>query len=217
MVIFGIWHLALNWKSFLTYLKDKARGTFSREFLFSTLMTVLVFVGTIMEFQPFKAFIDLEKKIKDSWSAPKTLPPAPHTELFSLEKVSSILGISSRKALEVLKSKGISVNSPKETLKEIANRNNTSPAEIYEILKSASGQGKNVSTSFQPGMGIGRLTLKEACQKLGISYKECLKRLESKGIKAEKDATLRDIAFKYGMYPYQLLEIIQGGSNGQTK
>ncbi|MEO2069103.1 MAG: hypothetical protein ABGX27_06275 [Desulfurobacteriaceae bacterium] len=159
----------------------------------------------------------MEKKIKDTWLMPKTPPPAPHTELLSLEKVAGIVGISTEKALEVLKSKGIKVDSPKETLKEIANKNNASPVQVYKILMSVSKQKKNASTSFQPGMGIGRLTLREACQKLGISYKECLKRLEDKGIKAQADATLRDIAFKYGKYLYELLEIIQGGNNGQAK
>ncbi|MEO2069102.1 MAG: hypothetical protein ABGX27_06270 [Desulfurobacteriaceae bacterium] len=44
MVTFGIWHLVLNWKSFVSYLKDKARRTLSKEFLFTTLITIFVFI-----------------------------------------------------------------------------------------------------------------------------------------------------------------------------
>jgi len=99
MVFFGVWHLILNWKSFVSYFKDKVKNTMSKEFFVSTLVVVFISTGTIMNFQPFKGFIELGKKIKESWPTPKVLPPAPHTELFSLEKVAVLVGISKEEAL----------------------------------------------------------------------------------------------------------------------
>jgi hypothetical protein len=209
MIFFGIWHVILNWKNIVNYLKGKAGILASKEFFITTFVVLVVTLGTIVNVPPFKSIIDFGEEIKNSWPKPKTMPPAPHAELFPLKKVAQMVGLSPQKAIDVLKSKGIKVESPDEILKEIATKNNTTPARIYEILSGASKKTKGVL--FQPGSGMGRLTLKEVCQELQIPPQVCLETLKKHGIAANLNQQLRDIAFKNGKYPYQILEILQGG------
>jgi hypothetical protein len=120
-----------------------------------------------------------------------------------------MVGLSPQEAIDILKSKGIKVESSDEILKEIAAKNNTTPARIYEILSGMSKKAKE--SRFQPGSGMGRLTLKEVCQDLRIPSQECLEILKKHGISADLNQQLKDIAFKNDRYPYQILEILQGG------
>ncbi|ADY73514.1 hypothetical protein Dester_0874 [Desulfurobacterium thermolithotrophum DSM 11699] len=209
MVFFGIWHVILNWRNIVSYLKGKAGIFTSKEFFITTIIALTVVVGTIANVPPFKTVMDIGERIKNSWPKPETMPPAPHAELFPLKKVAKAVGLSPQKAIDVLESKGIKVKSPNETLKEIAVKNNTTPARIYEILLGASKKTREFR--FQPGSGMGRLTLREVCQELQISPKACLEILKKHGIVADLNQQLRDIAFKNGKYPYQIIEILQGG------
>ncbi len=210
MLFFSFWHLLLNWRAIVNYFKSKY-------FLVSTLLTVIIAVGAVSNLPPFKNFIDFGEKIKNSWPKPATMPPAPHAELFPLSKVAQMVGLEPRQAVEVLRSRGIKVPSPNTTLKEIANLNNTTPARVYEILLEVSPKRSSSRTlQFQPGSGMGRFTLKEVCAQLRIPLNLCLERLRKRGIEAAPDSQLREIAFKNGLYPYQLIEILQGGKNGET-
>ena len=207
MLFFGFWHLLLNWRAIVSYFR-------TRDFLVATVLSLFVLIGAVADLPPFKNFIDFGEKLKNSWPRPQTLPPAPHAELFPLSKVARMLSLEPSEAVRILKSRGIEVPSPQATLKEIATLNRTTPARIYEILLSASS--RPFSSSFQPGSGLGRLTLKEVCQRSGLTLQKCLGILKARGISASPDETLREIAFKNGLYPYQLLKILQGGRDGKT-
>jgi len=208
MLFFGIWHLILNWRPIVNYLKTK-------DFALATALTGVVAFGAIANIPPFKTFIDFGEKIKNSWPKPKTMPPVPHAELYPLTKIAKLVGLSPEKAIEVLKSKGYKVPNPNLKLKEIARLNGTTPAEIYEALLEAAKKGSSGARAPIQG-GMGMLTLKELCQKLAIEPTQCLKKLESKGIKAELDKSLREIAFENSLYPYQILEILEGGKDGEA-
>jgi len=154
MIFFGIWHVILNWNSIVNYLKGKAGIIASKEFFITTIVALTITIGTIANVPPFRTVMDIGDRIKNSWPKPKTVPPAPHAELFSLKKVAKVVGLSPQKAIDVLKSKGIKVVSPDEILKEIAAKNNTTPAKIYEILSGTSKKAKEFR--FQPSSGMGR-------------------------------------------------------------
>ncbi|WP_456456070.1 DUF4405 domain-containing protein [Thermovibrio sp.] len=209
MVFFGIWHVFLNWKNIVNYLKGKAGIFTSKEFFIATIITLAIAVGTIANVPPFKTVMDIGERIKNRWPKPKTMPPAPHAELFPLKKVAKVVGLSPQKAIDVLESRGMRVDSPDETLKEIATKNDTTPAKIYEILLGASK--KTEGFLFQPGSGMGKLTLREVCRELRISPQECIEILKKHGIVAGLNQRLRDIAFRNGKYPYQIVEILQRG------
>ncbi len=138
MIFFGIWHVILNWKNIVNYLKGRAGIITSKEFFITTIVALTITIGIIANVSPFKTVMDIGERIKNSWPKPETMPPAPHAELFSLKKVAQIIGLSPQKAIGVLESKGIKVESPDEILKDIAAKNNTTPARIYEILSGIS-------------------------------------------------------------------------------
>ena len=137
-IFFGIWHVILNWKNIVNYLKGRAGIIISKEFFITTIVALTITIGTIANIPPFKTIMDIGERIKHSWPKPETMPPAPHAELFPLKKVAQMIGLSPQKAINVLESKGIKVESPDEILKEIAAKNNTTPAKIYEILSGIS-------------------------------------------------------------------------------
>ncbi len=208
LIFFGFWHVILNWKSIINYLRGKAGIFTSKEFFITTAVVLVVTVGTVLNLPPFKTVIDIGEKIKNSWPKPKTLPPVPHAELLPLRQIAKMTGMSPQEAIKVLELKGIKVKSPEEILKKIALRNRTTPSEIYYILLNASQKSK--AFNFNPGSGMGRLTLKEICRKLQIPPEICLKKLKEHGIVANLNQQLRDIAFKNNKYPYQIIQILQG-------
>ena len=122
MVISGIWHLVLNWKIFVNYVKSKSKVLLSKDFFIAFSFTFLVIICTLFKIPPFKNFVELSEEIKSSWPQNKISSPAPHAELFSLEKVCNLLGISLEEGLKALKDKGFKIKSKDETLKEIAEK-----------------------------------------------------------------------------------------------
>ncbi len=64
MIFFGIWHVILNWKSIVRYLKGKAGILTSKEFLITTFIVLIAGVGTLTNLPPFKTVIDIGEKIK---------------------------------------------------------------------------------------------------------------------------------------------------------
>ncbi len=207
MIFFGIWHVILNWKSIVNYLKGKFGIFTSKESLITTIITLIVVAGTIANIPPFKTVMDIGERIKNSWPKPKTIPPAPHAELFPLRKAAQMVGLSPQKAIDILKSKGIEVESPDEILKEIAAKNNTTPARIYGIL---SGMSKKADESeLQPGYGVGKMTLSEVCKELKMPVNECINKLRDHDIKATPEQTLKEIASKHGKYPYEIVQFLR--------
>ncbi len=209
MVIFGIWHLVLNWQSIKNYIVGKVGALLSREFLLASVLSAVVVVGSIVNVPPFSSFIALEEAIKNMWPKPRTMPPAPHAELFPLSKVAVMVGLSPEKAVEILKSNGIKVSSVRKTLKDIAVENGITPARIYELFLKASP--RKSSLKFQPGSGLGRKSLREVCQQLGLGVQECVDILKRNGVKASPEETIRQIALNNGKLPYEVIQILRGG------
>ena len=201
MVLLGIWHLVVNWRSIVRY----AKGNFlslSKDFWFSLLFVFVVFSGTTANLPPFSFVPELGEKAKRMWKSPESMPPVPHAELLPLAKVAKFLGLAPAEALNALRAEGIEVYSPKERLKEIAVKNKTTPARIYRILSK-----DRKSHIFSPG--IGRLTLRQVCLILGVSTAECLERLRRCGVSACADDTLKAVAGRCGKTPREVLGILR--------
>ncbi len=137
MLIAGVIHLIVNWKVIKKYIKSKKDRILSREFVISTIVALLIAVGTIYNVPPFNYIIEVGEKIKDSWEQPTVKPPEPHAELFSLKKIADIVGIDVKTAIDVLADHEIKVESPRQKLKEISKENGLPPYKIYEILLTA--------------------------------------------------------------------------------
>jgi hypothetical protein len=202
MVVVAVWHIVVNWKVMKKYLLQK-------ESVFAFLITAVVTVGTVANIQPFKSVSDLEEIIKNSWEVNQKAIPLPHAELLTLKEFCSKLGIDFDSAVKKLKAENynFSVN---DTLKTIAKNNNTTPADIYQMLKSTQKTQKpNENVQLPPLGGYGKMTLEDVCKKYSVDIDTCLNRLKKKGIKANKNQTLRDIAFPNGYRPVEIIEFIK--------
>ena len=218
-VILSIFHLfTINWASFLSYLKSKKGKGLNkkREFIWSTTLTIIFFVGIIFLVPPFNYVVDFGEYLTQSWEQVEDEPPIPHAELLTLEELAVQLEFSSvdeiTRKLEIHNIEFDNTN--EQTLQEIAHANNTTPVEIYEDFtrkrssegssgvgrQSGQGRGQGGGTSVSgSGGGIGRKTIEDFALDVGLSVDEVLLILQKHNIEAAKGQTMRDIGEKNNM------------------
>lgn len=204
-VILSIFHLfTINWKAFLSYLKSKTQNGFNKkkEFFISTMFMVIFLFGVLFAIPPFQSVMDFGSYLTDSWEKAEEAPPIPHAELLTLSELAEQLNYPSVKTItRKLDNHNIQFSDTLQTLKEIAEINNTTPMAIYEEISRTTG-------TMRPGSGIGRKTITDFAQELGKSTDEIMKILETNKISATKDQTLRDIGDLNGIAPKDIYELI---------
>jgi len=193
MSVVVIWHIVINWKPMKKYL-------FQKESIYALIVTVLITVGSVANVEPFRSVFKFEESIKESWKVSKAEIPIAHGELLTLKEFCNKVGIDVNRAVLKLKTKNITF-ALSDTLKEIARKNNLTPYEIYEIIKS--------QNRLYPKSGLGKKTLKEVCEEEKIDFSKCKERLSKAGIKFTKNETLKDIANKNSLTPIEILQIIK--------
>ncbi len=199
MVVVAIWHIVVNWKVMKKYLLQK-------ESFVSILIVLGVSFGSVFNLWPFKGVMDLQEYIKNSWEVNKVSIPFGHAELLSLKEFCKKLNIPLDEAISKLNQHNIRCLKD-ESLKEISKKNNTTPSNIYNIIKS--NTPSVVQSTFEVGSGIGRMSLEEFCKKYNYNINKVLKLLKEKNIKANKTQTLRDIAFSNNITPIDLASLIE--------
>ncbi|MCK5294681.1 MAG: DUF4405 domain-containing protein [Arcobacteraceae bacterium] len=146
-LILAIWHIYFNWKPIVSYMKDSSRkiSFTKKEFLIALLLNLLFIVGTITLIQPFKGFLDFGETIKSSWGEKssqdkvignKTVaikPPPAKLGRKTLQDLSDMGNIDLEKAIKVLKSKGIEVDS-NSRIRPLSNELEVSTTEIYKMI-----------------------------------------------------------------------------------
>lgn len=214
--LFGILHLYYNWNAFVQYLYKRAQKirSFPYETGIVTVLTIFIFISALYKIPPLKYIIDLSEVLKKAWvRSPLDEPPIPHAEGMSLQAFCIKQGIEVEKALSLLREKGLRVDSPKETLSEIAQKNKTTPAKLYALIKplekkedlSLKGLSVEELEAKLAGKGIGRKTLKVLAEELGFNYEEARGNLKKRGIDFREDETLREIADRYQKKPIEIL------------
>ncbi len=207
LVIFVVLHFYYNWKIFLGYLRTKFKKglRLKKEFAVAVILAVIVTAGSIAEIPPFSTIMDFGEQIKESWGKKSTQAPIPHAELLTLKELSEKTGISYEKAIKKLKDKNIKFEL-EDKLVDIAEKNNTSPDRIYEIIvESEKISSEHTQRSYR---GYGQLSIKELCEENGIEVSKCIEIFRKKGIIVSAEDNVRDSAIKYNMRPYELAEII---------
>jgi hypothetical protein len=217
-LIFAVIHIYYNWKPIMNYIKKKARqGLRMRlELSVSLVITILIFVATAISIPPFSTVMDFGEKMKNSWEESSQEPFIPHAELMTLEEFTEQISIPMERAKKILENNKIHVQDISVTIQDIAKDNNTSPVALYEILKSdlsADDKAKLDSLTTQKkqsrGGGYGWKTLENLAQELDIPIQDIMAFLQSKGINAQKDDVIRDVAEKNGLKAYELVDMIQ--------
>ncbi len=204
-VLAGLFHVfKFNWRVLRNYLRKRAaKGPrYRRELLVSVILAAVFLIGSGLELPPFAQIVALGDYAKNSWAAPEEEPPVPHTELKTLAEVARQLNLSPDEALQELRARGLSVRGADVTLLQIARENGVSAREVYEMLTG----------SFHPsqpqiaGSGLGRKTLAELARQVGLSPEDAVVMLGQLGVEASPEETIRQIAQRMGVRPYEIAE-----------
>lgn len=129
-------HLVLNWKALLHYLSRKisSKKGFHRELTAAAGLVVLIFTIGVLQIPPASNIMDWRSAIKDGSLLVDIQPPEPDFEKRSLREISNFLGISVDYVMRILHTKGIKFAFPDDSLQKVADQNNRSPQNLFNII-----------------------------------------------------------------------------------
>jgi hypothetical protein len=209
-------HLYYNWKSLMTYLKDRSRRMriFTPAFNIALLICTVTVTGTLFVVPPFSWVLDLNTAFKDSGARKYGEPPYGHAELSTLDAFSKKMAIEAKAARERLQAAGFQVTDGKQTLKDLALINQTTPKALYDAMAADEKRTSNGKLALPetPPPGIGRLRLTDICNTYGLDPQALLTALKTKNIAAQASETLRDIAGRHGMGTRDLYAIVRSAA-----
>ncbi len=206
-LFFGFLHIYYNWKPIVSYLKDKSKkiSFTKKEFLTALGINILFIVGTLGMIQPFSGFLNFEESLKDKWTIKLGEPPFGHAELSKLKVFCKKMNIDPNDAIKKLKEKNIRFDI-EDTLSEIANKNATTPNEIYNIIKP---EKIKTDDTIVP-VGLGRKTLGELESMGKIDIKKAVKILKKEGINTiSPDTRVKEIADELDLMPVDIYRLIK--------
>jgi len=239
-VVAGIWHIVLNWKPIVNYLKDRTKKVkvFTPEFTVAIALCALFLVGTLAGFFPFQQFLNVGDDIKDYWEATSGSPPWGHAELSPLDRFcrgmedferleyQRLVTIDCVEALAALRDAGIEVEDESQQLLDIARANSTTPQAVAEIVLSVARprdpEIDETDLREQPGpfvvpySGLGRITLREYAEKYGADLEEALSIPRGLGIQLDPDKNLRDEAERLGTDPEGIILWLNEGATADA-
>ena len=132
-ILGGAFHIYFNWKPIVNYFSAKTAQALKhkKELALTGLVSAWVVASGIWSLPPLSYVVDLGEDIKSVWvTSPEHEPPFGHAELLSLKVFCQRMGIPAQKAAELLKKKGIKIESGKQSLEQIALNNRTRPVDI---------------------------------------------------------------------------------------
>lgn len=221
-LILSGFHIYYNWNAILLYLKNAAKKAvvFNREFSFAFLLTLAVVFGTYFQIPPLKTIIDFNDSVKTRHEEKYGSPPYGHAELSTLSSFTKRMGLDLEKSIKILKDKGLAGVEEGARLQEMAKQNKIAPDRIFEYIKDASvAASKNKSSrdetilapASDPAMytGLGRISLALVSEKYAIDLEKGLHNLQEKGIHATPEMTLKEIAEKSNIAPFEIFDIFR--------
>ncbi len=211
-VIAILFHIKYNFNAIKAYIYSRTKKTLNRkwELILSTLISLLIVIGSVYEFPPVKFIMDTGESLKYSWEKKEDIPPVPHMELMTLREIADEIDISPEKVDSLLKSSGIRFNSISDTLKNVAEHNKLTPDSIYKILVDGNNTSENLKEKpHKITYGYGRMTLTDLVEYFEVEKDSLLRILKQLNISYRQDDNLRDIAEKSGLTPYELVNMMK--------
>jgi hypothetical protein len=215
-LIAGILHIYYNWKPILAYMKNKTRQIkiFTGSFNVAMVLTAIFVVGTYYNIPPMSTILHISESVKDSAADKYGEPPYGHAESSTLKMFAKRENLDVEKSIDLLREAGITVQGSQDIIKDIASINKQSPQQIYEIIKPAllpqeETQDKRV-TRFPdaPESGWGKKRLAEACDDYGLDLDHIINELSDKGVVAEAEMNIKEIAAANNIDPMGVFEAI---------
>ena len=212
-LIAGVLHIFYNWRPILAYMKNKTRQVrvFTGSFNVALVVTAIFVVGTYYNIPPMSTILHISESIKDSAAVTYGEPPYGHAESSTLKMFAKRENLDLQKSLVLLQEAGIQVNGKDDILKDVASTNNRSPQQIYEIMKPAlnTDEEDNVARfPDAPESGWGKKKLSAACDEFGLDLDQIITKLGDKGLVAEAEMNIKEIAGANEIDPMGVFEAI---------
>jgi hypothetical protein len=212
-------HIYFNWSFLGRYLKDLANRGFhsKRELGFSTVVVLLVFVGTQVGIAPFSTVGDVGERFKDYWEVASPAVPYAHAEESTIAEFAVQMKLPLDQVTKRLYEKGFIFDDANIQINDLAEQYGVSPGQLFSQMSQKSGggagggQGLGGGAGMGAGGGMGWKTLSEVSTMKGVLLEDAIAALAAKGITAEAGDTMRGIAEKNGLNsPHNILTVISG-------
>ncbi|MDD3462800.1 MAG: DUF4405 domain-containing protein [Sulfurospirillaceae bacterium] len=134
-----VFHIYLNWKPLIAYLKNKSRAfsLLNKELILALVLNFFFFIGTLNYYPAFEEFLDFHDDVKSSWEKKSsTRAPYGHAELSTLEEFTEQTGMNLENLMRKFDAKNIKGASKEKTIEEIAKENSISPEQLFELIKT---------------------------------------------------------------------------------
>ena len=218
-VLAGLMHLVMNRKPFFNYLHTRFHGHEMprAEGVVAVVAVVALVWGTLANVPPISFLLDLNERAKLMWSTGVDAePPFGHAEEVSLTDLASRDRFDAAAALGALEAEGLEVAMGAETtLRQIAEDNGRSPAEVYRVIRTAraatapaAGWTPAAVESRFAGGGMGRLTVAQLAAEAGIGLDEAQARLAALGLPTAAETRLRQVADALGLETLELAKAV---------
>lgn len=233
----GVWHIVLNWRAIVGYLKDRTKQVriITPESSLALMIALAFLVGPLTGLPPFKQFLDAGERLKTYWEVVRGSPPWGHAEESSLQRFcrgmedferlenQRLVIIDCDEALAVLRSQGLTVEGPSQRLVDIAEANRTTPQALATLIMQAARplMPEEAEASLLPRLeevrfqrpysGLGRMTLEEYAAQYRYELAELQGILSEAGLEVDSEAPLRDEATRLGMDPEGIIDVLNGG------
>lgn len=211
----GLFHLYLNWKPVLTYMKNRARElkVFTLEFNTGLLLTLFCIVGTLLGLPPLSTILDFGTSFKEAAAVKYGEPPYGHAERSSLETLARRTGLDFAQIEIELSAAGIQHEGGGQTILSVAKKNNLTPKEVWLVMQKAKPvevAGMTKSFPDAPFPGFGRQTIQQLIDTYLLDPDVIILGLEKKGITVDLTQTVKEAANANNTDPHTLFEIIHG-------
>ena len=202
-----IWHIYFNWKPIKNYLKVKKElKLFTKEFNVALIWTVIFMAGTITMTPPLNILVNLGNGVKAINSLDDGNPPFGYAEESTFKDFCILTNTNQKQALEKFKEKNIKITSDKESLKEIASENNTSPKKLYEIIKI---KGNRLQLPSDIPIGIAHKSIKRLSSEYQMDINKFIDYLTYYNIKIKPEKSFKGIAKENHLHPAKLYNMLQ--------
>ncbi len=210
-MIGAVFHIYFNWSVLMSYLKRKLQKGIHRknELAFSTVLTLLIFVFTLLKVPPFSSIMIWGDALKNSWSSEATEPPIPHAESMRLDELATMMKLELAEVIQRLNQKGIVPDSNSVLMKDLAEKYHLSPNSLYATMTGPAKSNQPLATG-RDKFGYGRMTVEQVCQQLNLSVEVGLERLKQENISARADDNLKSLAIELKKTPTEIVDIIKG-------
>ena len=125
------------------------------------IVTIVIFFVILSELPPATTIMAFGESMTDSWEEKYDNPPIPHTEEMTLREVAKLVNQNPDSVVKMLKSQKVEVTNADAKLKDIADENEYSPQQLFDLTKWLYQYVSNYSAGMRLKLALIRVLLLE--------------------------------------------------------